>query len=88
MNNLAPIEDKELEEIFDRFVQPGTRYVNDIMDELLSWRDNHQKALYQRLAAEAVDVERWVGDNQSTGHAEAFKAIPLSKLASLFGEEG
>lgn len=57
MNNLAPIEDKELEEIFDRFVQPGTRYVNDIMDELLSWRDNHQKALYQRLAAEAETVE-------------------------------
>lgn len=44
--------------------------------------------LIKALEAEAIEVDRWVGENQSTGYSETFKAVRLTRVKQLLLEEG
>jgi hypothetical protein len=84
--------DKDITEILEKLILD----INSIKTSIggqhyqQSWHftiEAAKQALYQRLASEAVDYEKWIGENQATGHAIKVKAIPLDKLAELMGVE-
>jgi hypothetical protein len=83
-----PKQDYELDVIFSNYhlngIGQGGLTSYQAKQQLLAWR---RDSILKLLDKHAIDLERWVGGSQTTGHAEIIKAVPLDDIRHSI-EEG